>query len=129
MLPNPKKTNYLKKNLGSKAEKYVCSYLIKNGFKILKTNFHSKFGEIDIIAQKSDIIIFVEVKFRNNPKFPISHVINYQKQKKIIQTALNFISNNGLSDFSSRFDVALIVNNLDNYKIDYIKNAFTAESI
>jgi len=48
--------------IGLDAEEKVAEYLLKDGYKILKRNFHSKFGEIDIIAKKDDILSFIEVK-------------------------------------------------------------------
>ena len=55
------------KSIGKYGEELACDFLIKNGFKILKTNFrYSKFSEIDIIAQKNKILHFVEVKTRSS---------------------------------------------------------------
>ena len=48
---------------GILGEDKACAFLKKQGFKILKRNFHSKFGEIDIIATKDEILHFIEVKF------------------------------------------------------------------
>ncbi len=48
---------------GILGEDKACKFLKKQGFEILKRNFHSKFGEIDIIAKKDEILHFIEVKF------------------------------------------------------------------
>ncbi|WP_168236858.1 YraN family protein, partial [Campylobacter fetus] len=47
---------------GFKGENMAAKYLVSQGFEILEKNFHSKFGEIDIIAKKDDVLHFVEVK-------------------------------------------------------------------
>ncbi|HEC1788756.1 TPA: YraN family protein, partial [Campylobacter lari] len=47
---------------GKKGEELACEFLKTQGFEILKRNFYSKFGEIDIIAKKDKILHFIEVK-------------------------------------------------------------------
>ncbi len=70
--------------IGLDAEEKVAKYLLANGYKILKRNFHSKFGEIDIIAKKDDILSFIEVKYSKNYN-PI-YRITPAKMQKIIKT-------------------------------------------
>ncbi|GAB4219436.1 MAG: YraN family protein [Candidatus Microgenomates bacterium] len=55
-----------KKNLGKIGEQTACNYLQNNGFKIIKRNFQTRFGEIDIIAEKNNTLYFIEVKTRSN---------------------------------------------------------------
>ncbi len=47
---------------GREAEDYACTFLEKRGFTIIERNFHTRFGELDIIAKKADILHFIEVK-------------------------------------------------------------------
>ncbi len=70
--------------IGNRAEESVRKYLVKNGYKILKKNFHSKFGEIDIVALKDEVITFFEVKYSKNYN-PI-YRITPEKMRKIIKT-------------------------------------------
>lgn len=70
--------------VGLDAEEKVAKYLLANGYKILKRNFHSKFGEIDIIAKKDDILSFIEVKYSKNYN-PV-YRITPAKMQKIIKT-------------------------------------------
>lgn len=51
---------------GHNAEKYVAEYLNKQGYRILELNWRTRWCEIDIIAEKSNIVYFVEVKYRKN---------------------------------------------------------------
>ena len=61
--------------IGEIGEKLACMFLMKHGFKVLDRNYRKKWGEIDIIAQKDDILRFIEVKtvsretFNNNDNF------------------------------------------------------------
>lgn len=54
---------------GKLAEDYAVKLLIENSYTIIDRNFHSRFGEIDIIALKDGVLIFVEVKARWSAKF------------------------------------------------------------
>lgn len=56
-------------NIGKIAEDFAAGLLIQKDYKIIERNFHSRFGEIDIIALKDDCLIFVEVKARWSLKF------------------------------------------------------------
>lgn len=111
--------------LGQKGEALVAKYLESKGFTIEEQNYLIKGGEIDIIAKKGNTLVFVESKLRTNPLFHISQVVNTAKQKKIIRTALFYISKNRLSNLIFRFDVALIEKANNTYNINYIQNAFT----
>lgn len=48
--------------IGDKAEELTCKYLLENDFEIIERNFYSRFGEIDIIARRGDVLHFIEVK-------------------------------------------------------------------
>jgi len=72
------------RNLGILGEDLAAEFLRKNGYKILERNFRSKFGEIDIIAQDKDTLVFVEVKTRWSEKFGLpEEAITPWKIKKI----------------------------------------------
>ncbi|OGB83809.1 YraN family protein [candidate division TM6 bacterium RIFCSPHIGHO2_12_FULL_32_22] len=109
---------------GNFGEKLVSEYLVKNGFKVLHRNYRQRYGEIDLIAEKNEVVAFVEVKFRQNEYFSLSDVITRSKQKKIILAAKRFISMSDFVDKVFRFDVALILKEGDNFRINYIENAF-----
>ncbi|MGA1861650.1 YraN family protein [Deferribacter thermophilus] len=109
-------------NLGKFGENKAAKYLEKQGYQILEKNFKSKYGEIDIIAQKDNQIIFIEVKTRNNKKFGAGfEAVDNRKIEKIIKTANFFITKNNFLDKLIRFDVISI----DKEKITHIENAFT----
>src|SRR3990167_51855 len=58
-----------KKSLGNKGETIAVSLLRGQGYKVLERNFHSRLGEIDIVAQDTDTLVFVEVKTRWSKEF------------------------------------------------------------
>lgn len=117
-------------NIGKSAEKAACVYLKKNGYKLLKTNYRSKFGEIDIIAKDKDVLCFIEVKYRKNTDFGFPEdFVHNKKQKKIIKTAFDYIMKNRLDDINLRFDiVTVLTDEKKNFKFKLIKNGFEANN-
>lgn len=59
-----KKSNNLL--LGKKGEDIAADYLVRHGYTIVERNFRKRYGDIDIIAQKGDVLVFVEVKTRTS---------------------------------------------------------------
>lgn len=111
---------------GRLGEKYVCDYLVKKGYTILKTNYSSRFGEVDIIAENEKIIAFVEVKTRTKNSFTNGfESITKSKLRKFTKTVVDYLTKNNVSK-QPRIDCAqVIVKEEDNSLIDisYIENA------
>lgn len=73
---------------GKAAEDFASELLRKNGYKILQRNFRSRFGELDIIAQDKDTLVFIEVKARTNRRFGLpEEAVTAGKLWKIKKTA------------------------------------------
>ncbi len=119
----------LKKVSGDFGEEYTVKYLRKKGYKILSRNFHSRFGEIDIIAANKSVIAFVEVKTRSEGAlFAPREAVDFFKQQKCIKTAQFYLVNNP-SELQPRFDVSEIIISKDEKAEvkthNYIENAFS----
>jgi len=117
------------KRKGLHYESLAKDHLQKQGLKLLQQNFHSRFGEIDLVMLEGDTVCFIEVKFRKSQDFGgAANAIPYSKKQKIIKTALIFMSENQkLANRAMRFD-ALILQQIDqDININWIKNAFYAE--
>ncbi|NLB36384.1 MAG: YraN family protein [Clostridiales bacterium] len=109
-------------------EIFAARYLRDLGLTILCANYRTRNGEIDLIAQDDEYIIFIEVKTRGEgaiaqPK----ESVDYSKQKKLSVTALEFLGNNPYQ-MSCRFDVieVFLDENYGLIKINHIKDAFEA---
>jgi putative endonuclease len=115
-----------RKHLGRKGERIARRYLRRRGYKILQTNYETKFGEIDIICRKKRVVIFVEVKTRFSTRFgePEASVI-YRKQRKIANVAEYYIQRNKLYNLNARFDI-ISIKLTSRWKRDirHIKDAF-----
>lgn len=80
------------KKIGNDGENRACFFLIQKGYEILFRNWHDKLGELDIIAQKSDTIIFIEVKTIPNGTIDmLRSVLGSRKKQKIIKTSKRFL--------------------------------------
>lgn len=114
-----------KRELGNKAEDIVSEYLQKNKYLIKKRNFHfGKIGELDIIAEKDNMLIFIEVRSRYSPNTmdPIL-TFNYKKRKSILKTIEGYLYVNKITDKDCRFDFIGIDMFYDVPKINHIENA------
>lgn len=110
---------------GKRGEDAACKFLKKNHYAILERNYRKRCGEIDIIAQKDETIIFVEVKTRADVSYGTpAEFVTYEKQQKIIKTAQTYVVEQGL-DAAYSFDVIevfLTGNKVS--RINHIENAF-----
>jgi len=113
-------------DFGKASEDAAAVFLKNKGYKILRTNYRVKFGEIDIIAKEASAICFIEVKSRVNCSFGHpKEALNPRKRDKISRAALAYLKENRFLDRSARFDVLSIIKGADN-QIDFelIKDAF-----
>ena len=112
---------------GAHAEAFVAQYLCERGCVILARNYRIRAGEVDIIASKGDVGMFVEVKMRATEYFNTSEVITPSKIRKIQRAARYFLAEHGSADKAWRFDVALVGESAQGFTITYIENAFYAD--
>ena len=114
-------------NIGEIGEEYTVKFLEKKKYKILERNYSKRYGEIDIIAENKNYIVFVEVKTRHKDSMTsAADAVNRQKQIRIIKTASLYLAENETEKFC-RFDVCEVYVNSDNLKlvdINYIEAAF-----
>jgi len=110
--------------IGQQAEELCAAHLRQHGLNILQRNFRSRFGEIDIIAQDQDQLVFVEVRFRQNTRFGQPYeTVTRSKQEKLIKTAWSYLQNErGTANKACRFDIMSVTARPQN--IEWIKHAF-----
>ncbi len=119
-----------RRELGNLGERLACEYLEKQGYEIVARNYQKKCGEIDLIAKKNKIIIFIEVKTRSKNKnwecgLP-EEAVNFSKQRKIIRTARSYLFENHYSG-KTDWQIDIIAIWLDwetrRASLNHIKNA------
>ena len=90
---------------GAGGEALAAQYLQKKRFKIIATNYRTRFGEIDLIAANRHFLIFVEVKLRKSDKFANAfEYVDLHKQERLRTTAGIYLSQHP-TDLQPRFDV------------------------
>lgn len=110
--------------IGSIGENIACNFLAKSGYEILERNYRFKKLEVDIICQKDDLLVVVEVKTRTydgvlEPEMAVTKT----KQKQIIKATNQYIIENEI-DLETRFDIIGIVLQGSNQELRHIEDAF-----
>jgi putative endonuclease len=114
-----------RQRLGQSGEEIATKFLKKNGYKIVKRNYRSRLGEIDIIAMDGSCLVFIEVKTRSGNLFGSpADAVTVKKQRQISKAALCYLSEKQLHDDPARFDVVSILFRGEDHQIDLIQNAF-----
>ena len=110
--------------LGKLGEELAADFLQKNGYDILETNWTFQKAEIDIIAQKENILAIVEVKTRSSIEFGLPQDFVKPKKVQLLVKAVNeYVISNDL-DAEVRFDIIAIYKEDKDYKIEHIEDAF-----
>lgn len=111
---------------GQEGEALAAAYLEKKGYQVLERNYRIRFGEIDLIAQDHETLVFVEVKARRSLRWGSpAQAVHYHKQGKIFQVAQLYLMRQEQEDVPCRFDVVEVVISKDGTsKIHHILNAF-----
>ena len=110
-----------RQDLGRVGENQIAEYLIRHGWTILEMNYRYHKKEVDIIAKKYDMIVFVEVKKRSTRKFGRGfEAIDANKMNNMIYVARHYLKKHNLTNCNIRFDVASI----DENAFSYIEDAF-----
>ena len=114
------------KEIGNNGENKAADYLENQGYSIIERNWRTNRGELDIIAVKNDILVFVEVKtLPNGTMDMIQRELNYQKRQRIIKTSKRFLLNHRqYSNSYIRFDV-IVIDMPGLEPVYHIENAFS----
>jgi putative endonuclease len=123
-----------KKIVGSQGEKIARSYIKKQGMKILEENYRAIKGEIDIIANDGECIVFIEVKTNTRmSEFPPEIRVNRAKQEQIGKIAQMYLMKTQQTDAYCRFDIISVIlqpkNKNQPYEINHIKDAFWLQKV
>ncbi len=111
---------------GQWAEELAHAYLCEQGLHTIERNYRCRQGEIDLIMQQQDIMVFIEVRYRRNQRYGGSlESIDYHKQRRILTTAIYYLhTHRWAQQHRCRFDVVLIQGNLATPKLRWITDAF-----
>jgi len=117
-----------RKEIGAIGEKLAADYLKKRDYKIIERNFRCREGEIDIIAQKSDCLVFVEVRTKRNITFGTpEESVTLSKREKLISLADAYLQSCDKTPISWRIDVVAVELGPNNKvsRLEHIENAIS----
>lgn len=113
--------------IGRSAEIAAAAELGRRGYRIVGSNFRCKCGEIDLVAEEGDSLVFVEVRCKRTGEYGTpAESVTTAKQHKLAVTAQYYLDKNNLQDKNCRFDVVEVVSINGKLTVqDIIKDAFT----
>ncbi|MDI6689062.1 MAG: YraN family protein [Actinomycetota bacterium] len=115
-------------SIGPSGEDLACSHLRKKGYRIIERNFRCKLGEIDIIALKDDILVFCEVKTRQNKEFgePFEAVTTHKQNRLRMIAQFYLLTHPKANNVPNlRFDVlSILLNQRGKQEILHMESAF-----
>jgi putative endonuclease len=115
--------------LGKMGEDLACAELERLGYAILDRRYRTKFGEIDIVALRDGVTVFVEVKARGGDQFGGgAAAVTPWKQRRITQMAVDYLARHRLHDRPCRFDVVTIEMDGGQPRVQVYAHAFDASS-
>jgi putative endonuclease len=108
---------------GQAAEAIASRHLEAHGLRILARNYRCRAGEIDIVAQDGDTLVFAEVRYRASSTYGgAAASVDGRKQAKIVRAAQHYLA--GRRECACRFDVVLL-ERLDALAVEWIRDAFS----
>ena len=115
--------------LGPAGEAFAAAWLERHGYSIITRNWRTRTGEIDIIAEKDGILVFVEVKtLPHTPLEDLDIIVGNRKQQRICKTAKYFLlTHRKYNKMHIRFDVIVLPfdpRNAEHTEPVHLKNAF-----
>jgi putative endonuclease len=119
----PRRTSTKEK--GRAGEQLAARFLEKQGFRILNRNYRNRLGEIDIVADDSGVLVFVEVRtLKESAGHTPEETIQWKKQQRLSRTALAYIQHKGLEEWPARFDVVAVAFAGNRSTLRHIPDAF-----
>ena len=110
---------------GQEGERLAGRFLEKQGFRILDRNYRNRLGEIDIVAEDREVLVFVEVRtLKASAGHSPEETIQWKKQQRISRTAQAYIQHKRLEDRPARFDVVSVTLDGPRSTLRHIPDAF-----
>jgi len=115
-----------RKLFGQAGESAAEIYLRRKGYRIVARNLRTSVGELDLVAEDGQVLVFVEVKARRTGAFGGAiHAVHQRKQEKLIHLAAQYLARHHIKDRPCRFDVVLLQGaDAVDPRIEHIQNAF-----
>ena len=118
---------HLKQRFGDAGEEAAALHLSKQGYRIVARQHRCRRGEVDLIAEKGSLLVFVEVRTRATARFGApEETVGRVKQQRILAAAQDFLARRRGPERGVRFDVVAVVDGLRGPQLTHYENAFDA---
>ncbi len=98
-----------RQGLGRTGERLAMEQLVAHGYHVLACNVRCRYGEIDLVAEEGQDLVFIEVKTRRGTAFGLpEEAVTTTKQRKLVQLALYYLDQHGWGERSWRIDVVAV---------------------
>lgn len=111
--------------LGDIGERIAARWLTRKGWRIVYRRFRNGRRDIDLVAQRDELVAFVEVKARKGSEFgdPVE-AVNHRKQRELAKSAHVWIDRHGRTDEAYRFDVVGVLVDGERVLVKHVEDAF-----
>jgi putative endonuclease len=110
--------------LGKTAENYAALFFQRKGYCILAQNYRFRKAEIDLIVQKNDTIVCVEVKARSYDYYGHPSIFIHKRKQKLLCMAMDHFAQNTPYEAEFRFDILCVYKSHNKWQVEHLKNAF-----
>jgi putative endonuclease len=108
---------------GQFGEDKALEHLLTQGFRLLERNYRTAYGEVDLIVERGELLVFVEVRSRADDRvISPEATVDRRKQQRVVLAALDYTTNHCQGGHAIRFDVISLVGT----QVTHIENAFDA---
>lgn len=112
---------------GRGAEDAAVKFLEAQGYVVRARNFFCRYGELDVVAEKGELVCFVEVRMRSHAAWgDPAHTVSFGKQRKVVKAALHYLFKHDLRERMIRFDVITVVGRGEKAHVEHLPAAFDA---
>jgi putative endonuclease len=111
---------------GELGERIAERWLRRQGWRVVQRRFRSGHRDIDLVVERDDLVVFVEVKARRGAEFgdPVE-AVNWNKQRQLVRSASVWIDRHGRPSESYRFDVVGVLVEGEKVRVRHVANAFS----
>jgi putative endonuclease len=111
--------------LGKQGEDVACKELERRGYRVLSRRFRTRFGELDLVAQHREYVVFVEVKARRDRSCgDPAEAITPQKMQRLVWMATEYLIQQQVTNVPCRFDVVSVETAFDPPRVTVFEDAF-----
>jgi putative endonuclease len=113
---------------GYTAETLVADYFAGQGYRVVDRNYSSRRGEVDLIVERDQTVVFVEVRYRRSALFGSpEETITWEKRRRIVLAAIDYVTRHRVRGKNIRFDMVAVVQARGSPQIEHITGAFDAD--